>query len=91
MSTSSAVRNGLFFAPILTILAIATLSPESLQMLLPSVLLLLQSKSREVVKASLGFVKVVVVALPQEHLGPHIPDIVRPSFRFPLLLTLRAD
>ena len=39
-------------------------------------MLLLQAPNREVVKAVLGFLKVVIIVLPPEQLGPHVPDIV---------------
>jgi len=38
---------------------------------------LLQAPNREVVKAVLGFLKVAIVMLPPEQLGPHVPEIVR--------------
>eukprot|EP00250_Pteridium_aquilinum_P028638 c37528_g1_i1 orf=673-4578(-) len=44
--------------------------------LLPSVLLLLQSKSREVIKSVLGFLKVVVARQPAEHLQHHLKSMV---------------
>lgn len=44
--------------------------------LLPPVLALLRSKSREVIKAVLGFVKVVVIKLPVEQLAPFVGDIL---------------
>ena len=54
------------FAPVL-----AGLIPS----LLPSVLMLLRSKAREVIKAVLGFVKVVTMRLPAPELLPFIPAI----------------
>lgn len=44
--------------------------------LLPAVCALLEGKSREVVKACLGFVKVVVVRLPQQDLAAELPKLV---------------
>ncbi|GBG72256.1 hypothetical protein CBR_g11186 [Chara braunii] len=44
--------------------------------LLPTVLLLLRSKSREIVKAVLGFVKVVVMRLPGTELEPHLGTMI---------------
>jgi len=44
--------------------------------LLPAVCALLEGKSREVVKACLGFVKVVVVRLPQQDLAAELPRLV---------------
>jgi ribosomal RNA-processing protein 12 len=44
--------------------------------LLPAVCALLEGKSREVVKSCLGFVKVVVVRLPQQDLAAELPRLV---------------
>jgi hypothetical protein len=44
--------------------------------LMPSVLLLLQSRSREIIKSVLGFVKVIVVRLPVEELPPLLGPMV---------------
>lgn len=44
--------------------------------LLPSALLLLHSKSREVIKSVLGFLKVVVARQPAEHLQKHLKSMV---------------
>ncbi|KAI5064175.1 hypothetical protein GOP47_0020845 [Adiantum capillus-veneris] len=49
---------------------------QTIPELLPSVLLLLQTKSREVIKSVLGFLKVVVARQPVEHLQQHLKSIV---------------
>jgi ribosomal RNA-processing protein 12 len=44
--------------------------------LLPAIYKLLKGKNREVVKASLGFIKVVAVRLPQNELAMHLPELL---------------
>ena len=45
--------------------------------LVAAIALLLQAPNREVVKAVLGFLKVVIIVLPPEQLAPHVAEIVR--------------
>jgi ribosomal RNA-processing protein 12 len=44
--------------------------------LLPAIYKLLKGRNREVVKASLGFIKVVAVRLPQNELASHLPELL---------------
>ena len=44
--------------------------------LLSNVTLLLRAKSREVVKAAMSFVKVIIGVLPTEELLPHLESLV---------------
>ena len=44
--------------------------------LLPAIYKLLKGRNREVVKASLGFIKVVAVRLPQKELSLHLPELL---------------
>ncbi|KAJ9048099.1 pre-rRNA processing protein [Entomophthora muscae] len=48
------------------------LSPEKISELIETIELFVGSSNREIVKASLGFVKVVTVALEARHLQPHL-------------------
>jgi len=49
---------------------------EIIEQIISSALLLLHSKSRELIKAVLGFVKMIVVSLDPDDLGPFLPDVV---------------
>ncbi len=55
----------------------ATLSSEEIEELIRTVLMLLRSPSREVVKSAIGFVKVCIVCLADEEIGPFLPELVR--------------
>ena len=50
---------------------------EVVENVFQSVLILFHSKSRELLKSVLGFVKIIIVALDPDDLGPFLPDIVR--------------
>ncbi|OAP55511.1 hypothetical protein AYL99_10484 [Fonsecaea erecta] len=52
------------------------LADKTKEELVDTVCLFLQSNNREIVRAVLGFVKVMVVVLPTEMLGPRMPNIV---------------
>lgn len=49
---------------------------EMLNELVATVVVFVASKNREIVKSALGFVKVAVVALPEEAMRPHLPALV---------------
>lgn len=49
---------------------------EMLNELIATIVVFVASKNREVVKSALGFVKVAVVALPEETMRPHLPGLV---------------
>ncbi|OLY81490.1 Ribosomal RNA-processing protein 12 [Smittium mucronatum] len=53
------------------------LSPDFITSLLNTILLFVNSNSREIAKASLGFVKVAVLVLPKEFLIKALDDIVK--------------
>jgi len=53
------------------------LAPDTVSGMVTASTVLLQAPNREVVKAVLGFLKVAIVVLPPEQLGPHVPEIVR--------------
>ncbi|EIW67760.1 hypothetical protein TREMEDRAFT_40374 [Tremella mesenterica DSM 1558] len=52
------------------------ISPSLLSELISTLLLFLNSKSREIVKSALGFTKVIIVALPPSILEPHLSTLV---------------
>lgn len=53
------------------------LGTELVKKLLSSTCVLLSSKSREVVRATLEFIKVTIGVLPASELVPHVEDLVR--------------
>ncbi|KZO92603.1 NUC173-domain-containing protein [Calocera viscosa TUFC12733] len=51
--------------------------PEEMQgELISTVIVFVESKNREIVKSALGFVKVVVTALPSDTVQPHLPSMI---------------
>ncbi|KAH8917982.1 hypothetical protein BT69DRAFT_615638 [Atractiella rhizophila] len=54
----------------------ASLPPTALENLLSTVLMFLESNNREVVKSTVGFVKVSIVALPSQFTRPHLPALL---------------
>jgi len=52
------------------------LDSDEVDALIKTVLILLRSPSREVVKSSIGFIKVCIVCLSDEEVGAFLPDIV---------------
>lgn len=55
------------------------LGAELIKRLLSSTCVFLSSKSREVVRATLEFIKVTIGVLPAAELVPHVQDMVRQS------------
>ncbi len=53
------------------------LGAELIKRLLSSTCVFLSSKSREVVRATLEFIKVTIGVLPAAELVPHVQDMVR--------------
>ncbi|KCV73189.1 hypothetical protein H696_00732 [Fonticula alba] len=49
---------------------------STLSVVIDTILLILKSKTKENVKAAIGFVKVMAVRVPAERLGAHLPGIV---------------
>ena len=64
----------------------ASISSSLLETIVENLCLLLTSKTREVVKAALGFMKVLLSAYPDTVLAPHLKQIVS----FTLYCTLSA-
>ena len=57
------------------------LGTELIKKLLSSTCVLLSSKSREVVRATLEFIKVTIGVLPPSELVPHVEDMVSQLMR----------
>jgi len=55
---------------------------EIIEQIIESVIILLRSKSRELIKSVLGFIKMIIVSLDADDLGPFVPDIVSTSFLY---------
>ena len=53
------------------------MSESLISELIVTIMIMLKSKSREAIKAALGFVKVIVVTVEQEHLAKHIEIMVK--------------
>lgn len=53
---------------------------STVEQLLENVCLLLASRTRDVVKSALGFIKVAVVVMDVVHLAKHVQLVVRPHF-----------
>jgi len=53
-----------------------SINGETMDKMIQSCLLLLQSRAKEVVKSVIGFFKVLIVILPIDDLGSYIPDII---------------
>ena len=64
------------------------LGTEMIKKLLSSTCVLLSSKTREVVRATLEFMKVTIGVLPPSELVPHVEDMVRQQFSWRLNLGL---
>lgn len=58
------------------LLSTASISSSLLETIVENLCILLTSKTREVVKAALGFMKVLLSAYPDTVLAPHLKQIV---------------
>ena len=64
---------------------------EIIEQIIESVVILLHSKSRELIKSVLGFIKMIIVSLDADDLGPFVPDIVNPPSSSHLFLRLQSS
>lgn len=53
-----------------------SISAQTLSELISTLAVFLTSKNREIIKSSLGFIKVATVSLPLETIEPHLPQLV---------------